>query len=118
MMTIIGNFVKVKFHLTHAIRQIEMFKHNMSYFDIQLCSELIYYISTLKMIRDELYDYNDNEDVDYIGKLDIVDALNIINKDFSNFIIVVHKETNFKGSKLKSLIAAQNYIVNALEEML
>lgn len=98
MHMIIIDYNAVRFNLTETIRNLESLKELMESMkrSERYISELDYWISSLDLLRNCLYDCTST----YEGQLDIVSSIKEIKSEITNFIVVVK---DFKIKELQKL---------------
>ena len=92
------NYNNVRFNLTEAIHHLELLREDMALKKRpeRYISEVDYWISSLDLLRNCLYDCKST----YDGQLDIHSSIKEIKNEITNFIVVVK---DFKYKELKEL---------------
>jgi hypothetical protein len=80
------NYSKIKFELTNSIRNLELVNELLirEKADVQALSEVEYWIRTLELLRNSLYDCIDV----YEGQLNIEESVKEIREEIANFYTI------------------------------
>lgn len=106
------DFTLAKYNLTNAIRILETLSSKKEA-SVYLKSEIVYYITTIIMLRSKLYDFATFTEC----SIDIDDALNTIINDIKAIIYEL-KQQNYSKKYLMKLHKALKFLREAKRQIL